>query len=189
MSILEIIAVVLGVMSVVLIVRRSLWNYPFGIAMVVLYAIVFAQAKLYGQVGLQVFFAFIQIYGWWNWAKSQQQDGEVAVLMLSPRDRVVTGVLVALGTAGLGWGLRNYTDGSEPYVDAFITAASVAAQVLLSWRRIENWPLWIVVDLVAIGLYVYRGMHLTAGLYVLFLGLAVWGLVEWRRTLRPKAAP
>lgn len=180
---LEWVAAALGVANVVLLVRRSVWNYPFGIAMVSLYFFVFREARLYSDALLQIFFLVIQIYGWRNWAAARR-GGQVPVTVLTWRGRLAWagGTIVA----GLAWGsaMARYTDAAAPMIDAGIAAASVAAQLLLALRRVENWILWIVVDCAAIGLFLARGLHATAALYVLFLILASAGLLSWMRAWR-----
>ena len=185
MSTTEIIAALLGVANVVLIVRRSIWNYPFGLAMVALYGVVFFQAKLYSDAGLQVFFFIVQIYGWWIWYGARDPRGLVRVEKLSNAARVAWCAAISAATLAEGWYLANYTSDSAPWMDANTTAMSVAAQYLLSVRRIENWVLWIVTDIVQIALYAWKGLYPTAVLYVVFLILSAVGLWEWNRQLRP----
>lgn len=181
MSPIEIAAFVLGVANVILVVRRSLWNYPFGLAMVTLYAWIFAEAKLYSDAILQGFFFAVQLYGWANWARSKADAGEVRVGRLGAAERGAW--LAGIVVATLAWGaaMHRFTDAALPWWDAAVAITSVAAQILLSRRRIENWVLWIAVDLMAIGLYAAKDLWLTAVLYVIFLALSVWGLIDWRR--------
>ena len=179
MDLLEIVAVALGLVNVGLLVRRSIWNYPFGMAMVTLYAIIFYRARLYGEAGLQVFFFVVQVYGWWLWARAGGLEQAVAVRWMSWPARVAWLAAVAVVASSLGVAMHALTDAAVPFADAAITAASVAAQVLLSFRRIENWILWIAIDVGSIALYWSRDLQLTAGLYVAFLVLASVGLHQW----------
>ena len=182
MSLLEAIAAALGVVTILLVIRRSLWNYPFGLAMVALYFFVFLEAKLYSDALLQIFFLVVQLYGWWAWTRAERApDAAVAVGFLDNRARLawMAGVAIAAGL----WGslMASLTDASAPFADGAVAIASVAAQLLQSRRRVECWALWIAVDLVAIPLFLSRGLMITAALYTLFLGLAIVGLLEWRR--------
>ena len=186
MNPLEIIAVGLGLANIVLLVRRNIWNFPFGIAMVALYAVIFFQARLYAEAGLQVFFAVVQIYGWSLWLRAGGAAKAVEVRWLDWPSRTGWLAAIAVMAAGLGTAMDRYTDAAAPYPDAAIAAASIAAQFLLSFRRIENWVLWIAIDTGAIGLYIARDLHLTAGLYGAFLVLSALGLREWARA-RPEA--
>lgn len=183
MSSVEWIAALLGVVNVALVVRRSIWNYPFGLAMVTLYFFVFWDAKLYSDDLLQIFFFAINIYGWWNWSRAEKVDDGVAVERMGSRSRG----LWLLGTvaAVLLWGtlMARFTDAAAPFPDATVAGISVAAQLLQSMRRVESWILWIVVDVLAFGLFASRGLYPTTALYALFLGLAVTGLVQWKRKI------
>lgn len=184
-DLLERLAIGLGLVNIALIVRRSVWNYPFGLAMVAIYAWLFAQpdVRLYSDAGLQIFFFAVQLYGWWNWSRSEAESGEVAVQLMLPGAR---GVLVAaIAVATLLWGalMHRFTSAALPWADAFIAMTSVAAQMLMARRFLENWILWIAVDVVAIGVYATKGLVLTAGLYVVFLALSVVGLWGWRKAV------
>ena len=183
MSTTEIIAAFLGVANIVLLVRRSIWNYPFGIAMVLLYGWVFFQARLYSDAALQVFFFVVQIYGWWNWLQARDAEGLAKVEWMSGTARAIALAVIAVATLGEGWYLANHTSDAAPWMDANTTAVSVVAQYLLSVRKIENWVLWIATDVVQIGLYAWKGLYPTTALYVVFLVLSVLGLREWRRQL------
>lgn len=184
MSPIETVAFVLGVVNVTLVVRRSLWNYPFGLAMVTLYASVFWEARLYSDALLQVFFVVVQLYGWVNWARSAARAGEVRVERLRWPARAAW-LGGSLGVALVwGWGMARFTDAAFPWWDAGVAILSVAAQVLMSRRLIENWLFWIAVDLLAVGLYAAKDLWLTALLYVIFLALSVWGLIDWRAAER-----
>jgi nicotinamide mononucleotide transporter len=183
----ELAAAALGVVNVALVVRRSVWNYPFGIAMVALYFFVFAEARLYSDALLQIFFLAVQLYGWHNWVRSPKTDGGVAVELMPPRSRLLW--LAGAGAASALWGLgmARYTNAAAPFADALIAGFSVSAQLLQSLRRVESWVLWIGVDLLAIGVYLSRGLTVTAALYALFLVMSCFGLWSWWRKLR--AAP
>lgn len=187
MSPLEIIAVILGLANIILIVRRSLWNYPFGIAMVSLYFFIFIEAKLYSDALLQIFFLVLNAYGWLNWSVARTDDG-VPVRWLGTRGFLIwAGIGLA---ASLLWGLfmHEQTDASFPYWDASVAMLSVLAQLLMARRYIDNWTYWIIVDCLAIPLYWQKELHLTAGLYTVFLALSIAGMIEWMRARRNVAA-
>ncbi len=184
MNTLEIIAVALGIANVGLLVRRSIWNFPFGLAMVACYFVIFREARLYGESWLQVFFFAAQGWGWWLWARAGGLAKMVSVEWMNWPARAAALVLVAGSSAGIGWAMARWTDAALPYADAAIAGASVVAQVLLAMRRVENWALWIGIDMLSIGVYIHRGLYLTAGLYVVFLVLAVEGLRAWSKAAR-----
>lgn len=185
MNTIELVAAALGVMNIVLVVRRSVWNFPFGLAMVSLYAWIFVQpdVRLYSDALLQGFFFAVQLYGWWNWSRAAARDGEVTVRTLRWAARM-WGIGAVVAATGL-WGtlMARHTAAALPYWDAFIAMASVAAQILMARRFVENWALWVAIDVVAIWVYATKELPLTALLYLLFLLMSVWGWIDWRRTL------
>jgi nicotinamide mononucleotide transporter len=191
MSRLEILATLLGLANIVLLVRRSVWNYGFGLAMVALYAPIFFAARLYSDALLQLFFFAVQLYGWWHWLRGRREEGDVIVERLGWPSRARW--LIAVVPAWALWSLamQHYTDTLFPFWDGAVAVLSIAAQIMLARRLIENWPLWILIDAIAIGLYLTRGLTLTAVLYAVFLGMAAWGWIAWHnaeRRQRPVAA-
>ena len=178
---LEIAAALLGVINVALVVRRTVWNYPFGIAMVALYFFVFWDAKLYSDALLQIFFLAIQAYGWWAWSRADRVDDGVAVGWMEWPSRFKWLAATAAGILLWGTAMARFTDAAAPYPDATIAGLSVAAQFLQSFRRVECWLLWIAVDILAVGLFAWRGLTVTAALYGLFLILSVIGFIEWKK--------
>ncbi|MBF7010382.1 nicotinamide riboside transporter PnuC [Novosphingobium resinovorum] len=191
MNTVEWIAAALGLANIALLVRRSVWNYPFGMAMVALYVAVFFEAKLYGEAGLQVFFFVAQGWSWVLWLRAAKTGGEgddrVPVRLLSNLSRVVWLTATAALALNLGWVMHRFTDASLPYADTAIAGASIAAQILLAFRRIENWVLWIAVDAASIAVYVHKDLWATAGLYVVFLLMSVLALREWIVAYRTQA--
>ena len=174
----------LGLANIVLIIRRSLWNYPVALVMVALYGAIFWDAKLYSDAGLQAFFFVVNLYGWWAWGVNKAGTGDIAVKRLSGRGRTywAAGSLAAIAL----WGslMASFTDASYPYWDGAVAMLSVVAQILMTRRYIENWWWWIAVNVISIPLYLLKGLTLTAGLYALFLVLAVVGLIEWKKAAR-----
>lgn len=185
---LEYAAVALGLINIALLVWRSVWNYPFGMAMVAIYIFVFEEEKLYAEAGLQVFFFAAQAWGWWLWHKAGGEDSRVPVRWLDWPSRAVWAVATAAISLNLGWALSRFTDAAMPFADSAIAGASVTAQILLAFRRIENWVLWIVIDVAAIALYIDRGLYPTAGLYGGMLVMSLFGLREWVQAARRDAA-
>ncbi len=184
MNTLEIIAVALGLANVGLLVRRSIWNFPFGLAMVACYFVIFREARLYGEAWLQVFFFAAQGWGWWLWARAGGLAKMVSVGWMGWPARAAALVLVAGSSLAIGWAMARWTDAALPYADAAIAGASVVAQVLLAMRRVENWAAWIAIDVLSIGVYIHRALYLTAGLYIVFLVLAAAGLAQWAKAAR-----
>lgn len=184
MSPVEIVAALLGIANIWLLVRRSVWNYPFGLATVAIYAFVFFRARFYSDAILQVYFFVVQLYGWWNWLHGRNDDGLVRVATLSGRERGLWAAVTVASWLAIGWFFSTYTNAAAPWMDGSIAAMSVVAQYLLSVRRIENWYLWIAADCVAVPLYLWKGLYPTSALYLIFLGFSVAGYLEWRREWR-----
>jgi nicotinamide mononucleotide transporter len=179
---LEIFGAVTGAACVLLVVARSVWNFPLGIVSCVAYLVFFAQGKLFADAGLQVVFILLGVHGWVEWVLGRKEQ-EVPVRRVPVGE--LTALTVTFPAVWLGLvRLLEFYGGAAPTFDAFVTALSLASQWLLNRRYIENWLGWIVVDQVAVALFWSRGMHLTAVLYALFLVMCVAGLVEWRRNLR-----
>ena len=181
MSRLEILAAILGLVNLVLIARRTTWNYPFGIAMVCLYFVVFAQAKLYSAAGLQVFFLGAQIYGWWYWRQLALGNAPVPVRRLGARGRAAAVIAGTVITLALGAGMSRWSDAAAPWWDAGNAGFSMVAQILTDRRCIESWPLWIAINILSVGLYASQELLATAALYAVFLCIAAWGWDSWRR--------
>ena len=181
---IETVAVLLGIANIVLIIRRSVWNFPVAIVMVALYFVIFRDAKLYSDAGLQIFFAAINLYGWWSWNRNKDDSGVISVRRLPTTGYAlwIAGSVIAIWA----WGaiMHAETDASYPYWDASVAMLSITGQILMTRRFVENWHYWIIVNIISIPLYIVKDLHLTAGLYGLFLVLAVAGLVEWRKAER-----
>ncbi|HWK37159.1 nicotinamide riboside transporter PnuC [Sphingomonas sp.] len=184
MSPIELAAAALGLVNIVLVVRRSVWNYPFALAMVSLYAWVFFGAKLYSDALLQIFFIVVNLYGWANWARSRAEAGEVRVESLGWPARAGWIVAVAAATALWGWLMHRHTDASFPWWDAGIAMLSVAGQILMSRRYWENWLFWIAADLIAVPLYAAKNLWATSALYAIFLAMCIVGVIGWGKARR-----
>ena len=185
MSLLEIIGTILGVIGVGLMIRQNVWGWPVGLVQVTVSAWVFYDTKLYSDALLQAFFFAIQAYGWWHWLHgSTAARSELPVTRL--RTRAVVGWCAAGVVATAGWGefMRRTTDAALPHWDAFILVFSVIAQWLQARKRLENWAGWMIVNVVAVGVYWAKDLRLFAGLYLIFFGMAVAGHVAWVRTMK-----
>lgn len=178
----ELLGALLGVWMVLLNMRVNPAAWPLAIASSLLYLLVFWDARLYGDASLQLLFVTVAFWGWWQWLHGRQADGSaLEVRHLGPRGRAAALAAFALLWPAIGLLLKHATDTDVPWWDAFPTAGSVVAQVLLGRKYVENWPGWVAVNVVAIGLFAYKGLWLTVGLYALFALLAVAGWRAWSR--------
>ena len=179
---LEWLGTVTGFLCVYLAARQHILNWPISIISVAAYAVLFYQSKLYGNAVLQIYFFGTAIYGWYYWVKRGQDADKKPIVSFSALQIAGT-VAVVLALSGvMGWFLGTYTDTDVPYIDGFCTAMSFVAQFLMTRKVLQNWLLWIVVDICYIPLYIYKGFMLTALLYVAFTIIATMGYLDWRRT-------
>jgi nicotinamide mononucleotide transporter len=190
MNPLEAAAALFGVAAVWLTTRENVWCWPLGLVNVALSGVVFYEARLYADAGLQVVYIALCLYGWYQWLHGGPEKGTLGVSR-TPAAWLVGLAALGVATAGLlGLALRSLTDASLPFWDSSTAAFSLVAQAMQARKWIENWPIWIAVDLVYVGMYVYKELFIMAALYLIFLGLAVMGLRQWSRSIartRPAA--
>ena len=185
---LELISFVLAIITVVLNIRQLHWAWLFAIISSATYAFVFYDAKLYGDMGLQGVFIAVSVWGWYQWLHGSAGRAPLVVTNCSRSAWTYSAAGWLLGFAILALFLDKFTDTDVPNIDGFLTAGSLVGQVLLSRKKVENWIVWIIVDILYVGLYVHKGLMLTAVLYALFVVLAGIGLVAWQRDAARKAA-
>lgn len=184
-SVVEGVAVLLGVIAVYLSTKQNVWTYPLGIISVFLYIDIFFQVKLYADMGLQVFFIVLQAYGWYEWLYGGENKTALRVSRVPHRAGFGAAAAVVGGTAVVGYTLSRYTDASLPYVDSFLAVLSMAGQWLMAKKYIENWPVWMAVNVGSIAMYGVKELYFTMVLYGMYLVLAVMGFREWKKDLRP----
>lgn len=189
MSAVEWIAAIAGAISVYLSARENIWSWPTAIVNVGLYIVIFQRSGLYSDMGLQVVYLVLSIYGWYEWLHGGANRSKLAVSKASRRVWVVSAVAGGLGWLVI-WSITRRLHGvSIPSIDAGLTATSLVAQWMMTRKIVENWVLWIVADIVYVPMYIYKHLYVTSGLYLVFLALAVMGLVEWKRSYRRLASP
>lgn len=182
---LEILAFALSVAMVLANLRVNPVGWPLAIASSLLYGLLFADSRLYGEASLQLFFVAVAIWGWWQWLRATGGDGarlRVRVLDWRSRAGVVAATLAAWPAVALL--LDHATDSDVPWLDALPTVASVTGQILLGRKLVENWPVWLAVNVVSVGLFAYKGLWLTVVLYAIFAVLSVVGWRAWSRVAR-----
>jgi nicotinamide mononucleotide transporter len=174
----------LGVVGVWLMIRRSLWAFPIGLAAVTVQGVLFFRTRIYADALLQVFFFVTLAWGWRHWLKGRGAATELPVTQLGWRGSAVVVGLAAAATVVWALALQRWTDAVIPWRDAFVAAFSVAAQVLQARKQIETWPLWVLVNVVAIPAYWSASLAFSAFLYLIYLGLAFAGWVAWTRATK-----
>jgi len=179
---LELVAFVLAIAMVVFNMRVNPLGWPLAIVSSMLYFFLFWNSKLYGDASLQIFFVVIAFWGWWQWLRGTADDGSaLRVRELGPRQRWQLLGVLAVAWPATGLFLKNFTDTDVPWWDAFPTAGSVLGQWLLGRKYVENWLAWIVVNVVSVALFAYKGLWLTVILYAVFVVMSVFGWRAWRR--------
>lgn len=176
-----------GVVSVYLSVRQKIWSWPTAIVNVTLYVIVFYEARLYADMGLQVVYVALSCYGWYQWLHGGANHGTLAVTRVGVRTSVLLAAIAVAVTAVLGTLLHARTDAALPFLDSAATATSLVAQWMMTRKLLENWLVWIAVDVVYVGMFLYKSLFVTAVLYAIFLGLAVAGYRQWTRSIEMRA--
>lgn len=183
---LELIGALVSAWAVWLATRRRPISFPMGLASVILYVKIFVDARLYSDALLQVIFGALILYGWVRWLKNLEPDGRVRVVPL-PRYRAVVALLIGIaGALILGFAMHRWTNAALPWLDSALTSFSLVAQWWQDRRHTAAWWLWIAVDVIYVGEYIYKSLLITAVLYALFVLLAVLGLRAWQRA---KSAP
>lgn len=177
----EALGAVTGVVCVYLNARENVLGWPVGLVSVGAYVYVFWEAFLFGDFLLHIIYVVLGLYGWYNWLHGGKRQDELLVSFSKRRE---LGILLTLGMVGaIAFGVlfSSYPQASVPYWDATTTAFSLVAQWQLAKKRMENWLVWIFVDTLCVGIYWYKGLYLTSGLYFLYLFLAAYGFANWRK--------
>ena len=182
----EWIGVVSGFTCIYLAAKEHIFNWPISIISVIAYAWVFYTAKMYGDMALQFYFLFTAFYGWYFWLKKKETSNR-QVTVLTTKQWALVIVSISVLSVALGFFLDRFTDTDVPFADGFCTALSFVAQILLTRKILQNWILWIIVDLCYIPLYLYKQLNLSAIFYAFLVGLAVKGYLDWRKTYREQA--
>ncbi len=183
-SLLETAGVVTGILCVYLAAKNKIWSWPLAIISVLIYVVIFTEARLYADAGLQIYFLIMNVYGWYFWSRKPDQQLKVPVIRISLKESLISLIAVVVFTIVLGTFLYQGTDASFPYLDSFCTACSLVAQLLLARKIIENWLIWIFVDIIYVGIYISKDLHLTAGMYALYVIIATIGYIDWKKELR-----
>lgn len=178
----ELVAFVLSLLMVVANMRVHPVAWPLAIISSALYGLLFAHFKLFGEAGLQVVFIVCAFWGWHQWLKGRDDDAKaLKVSRLSPRQRLTTLLVTLAAWPVLAWLLNTHTSSDIAWMDALPTVGSLAGQLLLAQKRIENWPTWVAVNVVSVALFATKGLWLTVILYSLFTLMALQGWRAWKR--------
>lgn len=191
LSYIELIGTVFGLLAVYWASRENIWTWPASLINVAAFFILFYQINLYADMLLQIYFFVVSIYGWYNWRKPNNRvEVKLPISRMTQEEIVVYAVLLVIATVGIGYLMSQIhlwfpnafsTPAAFPYPDAFTTTASILAMILLSQKKIENWLLWIVVDIVAVYLYYLKDILFVSVEYVIFLIICIFGYINWKK--------
>jgi nicotinamide mononucleotide transporter len=183
MSPLEIGAVAMTLVCVWLTVKQNIWCWPTGIVGVTLYGFVFYDAKLYADMGLQAIYFVLSVWGWYEWLHGGKGGSELGVSYARARVQTIAYVVGGAFAIALGSFLRRKTDAALPFIDSALTSYSLVAQWLMTEKYIENWIVWVSVDIVYVGMFYYKHLYLTSLLYLVFMGMSTMGYLQWKRSV------
>jgi nicotinamide mononucleotide transporter len=182
---LEIAAVAFGLVSVYLSTRENIWSWPTAIVNVGLYSVFFWREKLYADMGLQIIYLLLSVYGWYEWLFGGENRTELRVSRMSGRIAGTLLMIAITGSVALGFLLQRATDAALPWLDSTLSVFSLVAQWMMTRKILENWMLWIALDIVYIFMFiVLKALYVTGFQYAVFLALAVAGHVQWLRSYR-----
>ncbi len=187
---LEIMAVIFGLAYIILATREIVWCWLAGFIGCSISVALFASGKLYMEAGLNVFYALMAIYGWWQWRHGEGEDNTLEIRRFGLQQHIATLFVVVCFASGFGFFLNHHTDAALPYLDSFTTGAAMITTWMVARKILENWLYWIVINTASIYLYLERGYYLYAALFVLYIIIAIFGFWQWLRSYRqPKKQP
>lgn len=182
----EVAGLVTGLLAVWLLIRQNIWTWPVGFAYAFVSVVVFVDAKLYADVVLHVFYVGMNLYGWWYWMfGGDRGEGETLPVTRTPKEQgLILAILSVVGFLAMGFAFSNFTDADFAYWNSFTTVLSFAAMWMMARKYLENWIVWFLVDVIAVGIYLIKGLSLYALLYCVYLAMAIAGWLAWRSAMR-----
>jgi len=194
-SLLELIGVATGLICVYLAAINNIWNWPFAIVCTAIYIYIFEQAALYADMGQNIYLLCINIYGWYYWIKKPTGEAKRPVLTITKKQIVWSVIIVVIATPILGYTLvtlspiLHYKPAAFPYLDSFCTICSLVGQVFLARKVLENWLIWIFVDIIYVGIYIVKDLKPTAFMFGVYVLIALFGYLDWRKDYRKQLKP
>jgi nicotinamide mononucleotide transporter len=189
-NLIEILGFLFGIVYVILAIRENFWCWMAGIVNVLMYIIVFYQSAVYGMMGLQVIYLFMSVYGlvlWSGWLQKKSVKEHRPIVRIEPRHWWIYLALIAVLAMTIGWFL-NFTDNTIPWMDGLTTSMGLVATWMTAKKYIESWLVWIVSDLICVGLYAYIGLTLTMVFYIVLFAMAIVGYFQWRKNIINQSA-
>ena len=180
---LEFVGLVIGLLYLYLEYKANIWLWPVGVVMPLVYIVIFYQSKFYADMGIYIYYFFASIYGWYIWTKSTNQTDEILISHLPHRYLGKLAAIFLITFAAIAFVLIRFTDSPVPYGDSFTTTLSILAMWMLAHKYIEQWLLWIVVNVVSTGLYFWKGLDTTAVLFVVYSIIPFFGYIKWKKMI------
>ena len=180
---LEFVGLIIGLLYLYLEYKANIWLWPVGVIMPLVYIVIFYQSKFYADMGIYIYYFFVSIYGWYIWSKSLKQTDEIMISHLPRRYLVKLATIFLITFAVIAYVLIRFTDSPVPYGDSFTTSLSILAMWMLAHKYIEQWLLWIVVNIVSTGLYFWKGLDTTAVLFVVYSIIPFFGYIKWKKMI------
>ncbi len=186
-NLVELIGTIAGLSYIYFSIKQKIWIWPIGILSSALYIYVFYDSQLYADMGLQVYYLFISFYGWYFWLNGNKVDDKREELPVTFTKRKMAVYLILITIAifiVIAFILKYFTDSEVPILDALTTAGSIVATWMLARKYLEHWLIWIVVNIMSIGLYIYKDMYITVVLFVAYLIMAIVGYLKWKKEIK-----
>ncbi len=193
-STLELIGVVTGLTCVYLAAINNIWNWPFAMVSTGIYIFIFAEAALYADMGQNIYLFGINVYGWYYWSRQPADAPKVPIIRMRREHLLWLIGLCAILTPILGFlltwlaPLLHYQPAAFPYLDSFCTVVSLTAQVFMARKILENWLIWVFVDVIYVAIYLIKDLQPTAFMFAIYAVLAAKGYLDWRKEYRLQSA-
>jgi nicotinamide mononucleotide transporter len=184
---LEIIGVITGLLCVYLAARNNIWNWPIAIVSTAIYVYIFGKASLYADMLQYVYLCLTSIYGWYFWMRHPKSEEKIPVVAITKKQLIISILIIIVVTPVLGYTLisfakaLHYNPPAYPYIDSFCTACSFVAQFFLARKILENWLIWIFVDIIYTVVYFKKDLQITAFMFAVLIIIAVFGYIDWKK--------
>lgn len=191
MNYLEIIGTIIGLLYLWLEYRASIYLWIAGIIMPAIYIFVYYKAGLYADFGINIYYLLAAVYGWiiWKYGSKKQEKTELPITRIPLKYLPPLTAVFIIALLGIVWILINFTDSTVPWLDSFTTALSIVGMWMLARKYVEQWWAWILVDIVCFGLYIYKELYFTSGLYGLYSIIAIFGYLKWKKMMHGQSSP
>ena len=183
---LELIGTFIGLIYLWLEYRASIYLWIVSIIMPAIYIFIYYEAGLYADFGINIYYLGAAVYGWliWKYGNKTKEQKELPITSMPKRNWLKLFIVFIIAQFVIAWALINFTDSNVPWWDAFTTALSIIGMWMLARKYLEQWWIWIVVDIVCVGLYMYKELYFTSGLYALYAIIAISGWWNWKRLMK-----